>query len=47
MSEVENCTQESVGKARKKVAGSPKNARKKVIAGRSKSTRKVKGNGKT
>ena len=44
MSEVETCNQESVG--RKRVAGVEKNVRKKIITGRSKSTRKVKGNGK-
>jgi hypothetical protein len=45
MSETGSCTQGSIG--RKRVSGAAKNVRKKFIIGRSKSTRKVKGNGKT
>jgi hypothetical protein len=46
MSEIESCTQESVSKGRKKVAGARKIARMKKIARRGKITRRVKGNGK-
>jgi hypothetical protein len=46
MNEIESCTQESIGKGRKKVAGARKIARMRKTTRREKITRKLKGNGK-